>query len=53
MEECVRCGAETELYVGGIPICPHCQEELAADTVDHHNPHELRRSESSSKTRID
>jgi len=36
MEKCERCGAETELFVGGIPICLKCQEELAPkDPLDH------------------
>lgn len=27
MAKCNRCGKETELYEGGIPICPACIDE--------------------------
>src|SRR5579862_4027167 len=28
MAACAYCGAETELYVNGVPICPKCSDEL-------------------------
>jgi len=27
MAKCVYCGAETELYVNGVPVCLECSEE--------------------------
>jgi hypothetical protein len=27
MSKCVRCGAETRLYLNGVPICPECDEK--------------------------
>ena len=25
MAKCVKCGIETELHVGGVPVCPDCE----------------------------
>ena len=26
MDSCSRCGVQTELYYGGVPLCPKCSE---------------------------
>ena len=28
MAKCARCGDETDLYIGEIPVCLKCEEEL-------------------------
>ena len=28
MDRCSRCGANTQLYVNGTPICPACSDKL-------------------------
>jgi hypothetical protein len=33
MAQCSQCKAETELYYGGVPICPEC-----ADAKEDKNP---------------
>lgn len=33
MAACARCGSETELFFGGVPICLKC-----ADKIDRHGP---------------
>jgi len=30
MAKCVRCGAETELFDRGVPICPACVDSMEA-----------------------
>ena len=37
MAKCIRCGSETQLYNGGIPVCISCvdtQAPLTRPTVD-------------------
>jgi Fe-S-cluster-containing dehydrogenase component len=34
MERCAFCGAETQLYDGGIPICVKCCEERAKEETE-------------------
>ena len=29
MTKCVECGADTQLYIGGVPVCLKCQEHLS------------------------
>ena len=33
MERCASCGAETQLYYNGQPICPRCCDTLVANTA--------------------
>jgi hypothetical protein len=33
MAKCVRCGAETCLYICGTPVCPACDEKKAETTA--------------------
>jgi len=30
IEHCVYCGADTQLYASGVPICVQCAEDLEA-----------------------
>jgi hypothetical protein len=34
MATCSQCGAETKLYVNGIPMCVACSSALAATVVE-------------------
>ena len=35
MQKCSGCGAETKLHVGGVPLCPKCEEKqkITTDTT--------------------
>ena len=37
MAKCSRCGAETKMFVNGIPMCLACSEALAAKTKQEPN----------------
>lgn len=32
MPKCSGCGAETRLHVGGVPLCPKCEEKQKITT---------------------
>lgn len=32
MSKCSVCGAETELFVGGVPLCPACDQKVHSET---------------------
>jgi hypothetical protein len=33
MTKCVQCAADTQLYIGGIPVCLKCQEHLSPKDI--------------------
>jgi len=36
MHKCVLCGADTILFINGIPICVECDEEREKKTPQYH-----------------
>ena len=53
MDQCSRCGAETQLYYGDIPICLDCSKarEQSNENVDLARPHMARESALSQKSK--
>jgi hypothetical protein len=45
MPKCIECGAETKLYVNGVPVCPKCEEkrnELNSAAKEPKSEHDLK-----------
>lgn len=39
MANCIRCGAETKLYVNGSPLCVDCDNNKTASPTPKKEPH--------------
>jgi hypothetical protein len=42
MAKCIKCGAETQLYDAGVPICINCSDQLEARRTEREQEREFR-----------
>jgi hypothetical protein len=42
MAKCIKCGAETQLYDAGVPICINCSDQLEARRTERERERKFR-----------